>query len=67
MSIPNRQRVVGFEDVRYEKADGIAKFWFLCRQYSATLLYYMTEEGQEGKQAFLEKRKPNFGKFKRLP
>jgi naphthoate synthase len=34
---------------------------------NATLLYYMTEEGQEGKQAFLEKRKPNFGKFKRLP
>jgi len=34
---------------------------------NATLLYYMTEEGQEGKQAFLEKRKPDFGKFKRLP
>ncbi len=34
---------------------------------NATLLFYMTEEGQEGKQAFLEKRKPNFGKFKRLP
>ncbi len=34
---------------------------------NATLLYYMTEEGSEGKQAFLEKRQPNFGKFKRLP
>ena len=34
---------------------------------NATLLYYMTEEGKEGKQAFLEKRKPNFKKFKRLP
>jgi naphthoate synthase len=34
---------------------------------NATLLYYMTEEGQEGKKAFLEKRKPNFGRFKRLP
>lgn len=33
----------------------------------ATLLYYMTEEGKEGKQAFLEKRRPNFAKFKRLP
>jgi naphthoate synthase len=34
---------------------------------NATLLFYMTEEGQEGKNAFLEKRKPNFKKFKRLP
>ena len=34
---------------------------------NATLLYYMTEEGQEGKEAFLEKRRPNFKKFPRLP
>jgi naphthoate synthase len=34
---------------------------------NATLLFYMTEEGKEGKNAFLEKRKPNFKKFKRLP
>ena len=34
---------------------------------NATLLYYMTEEGKEGKKAFLEKRKPNFSRFKRLP
>lgn len=34
---------------------------------NATLLYYMSEEGQEGKQAFLEKRPPNFGKFRRYP
>lgn len=34
---------------------------------NATLLYYMTEEAQEGKNAFLEKRKPNFSQFKRLP
>jgi len=33
----------------------------------ATLLYYMTEEGSEGKNAFLEKRKPDFGKFTRYP
>lgn len=32
---------------------------------NATLLYYMTEEAQEGKQAFLEKRKPNFSQFPR--
>lgn len=34
---------------------------------NATLLYYMTEEGREGKKAFLEKRRPDFSKFKRLP
>ena len=34
---------------------------------NATLLYYMTEEAQEGKNAFLEKRKPDFTQFKRLP
>ena len=34
---------------------------------NATMLYYMTEEGQEGKNAFLEKRQPDFKKFKRLP
>ena len=34
---------------------------------SATLLYYMSEEGREGKEAFLEKRKPNFKKFRRYP
>ena len=34
---------------------------------NATLLYYMTEEGCEGKNAFLEKRRPDFSKFQRLP
>jgi naphthoate synthase len=34
---------------------------------NATLLYYMTEEGKEGKNAFVEKRKPDFNKFPRLP
>lgn len=34
---------------------------------NATLLYYMTEEAQEGRDAFTEKRKPNFKKFARLP
>ena len=34
---------------------------------NATLLYYMSEEAQEGKNAYLEKRKPNFGKFPKLP
>lgn len=34
---------------------------------NATLLYYMTEEGREGKQAFLEKRSPDFRAFPWLP
>jgi len=34
---------------------------------NATMLFYMTEEGQEGKKAFLEKRKPEFSKFLRRP
>jgi naphthoate synthase len=33
----------------------------------ATLLFYMTEEGQEGRDAYKEKRLPNFGKFPRRP
>jgi naphthoate synthase len=34
---------------------------------NATLLFYMTEEGREGKEAFLEKRPPDFKKFPRYP
>jgi naphthoate synthase len=34
---------------------------------NATLLYYMTEEAQEGKKAFLEKRDPDFKKFPKFP
>lgn len=34
---------------------------------NATLLYYLTEEGAEGKQAFLDKREPNFRKYPWLP
>jgi naphthoate synthase len=34
---------------------------------NATLLFYMSEEGQEGRNAYLEKRRPDFRKFPRLP
>lgn len=34
---------------------------------NATMLFYMTEEGQEGRNAFLQKRKPDFSKFPRRP
>ncbi|MBI1838264.1 MAG: 1,4-dihydroxy-2-naphthoyl-CoA synthase [Flavobacteriia bacterium] len=33
----------------------------------ATLLYYLTQEAQEGKHAFLEKRAPNFQQFPKFP
>ena len=33
----------------------------------ATLLFYMTEEGQEGRDAYKEKRRPDFGKFPKRP
>jgi len=34
---------------------------------NATMLYYMTEEAQEGKNAFLEKRKPNYKRYPKFP
>ncbi len=34
---------------------------------NATMLFYMTEEGQEGRNAFNEKRKPDFTKFPKRP
>jgi naphthoate synthase len=45
--------------------DGLAGIQQLAGD--ATLLYYMSEEAQEGKSAFLDKRQPDFGKFPRLP
>ncbi|UYZ63541.1 1,4-dihydroxy-2-naphthoyl-CoA synthase [Hymenobacter weizhouensis] len=34
---------------------------------NATLLYYLSEEAKEGKNAFLEKRKPDFSKYPKFP
>ncbi|HXZ62422.1 MAG TPA: 1,4-dihydroxy-2-naphthoyl-CoA synthase, partial [Acidimicrobiales bacterium] len=33
----------------------------------ATMLFYMTEEGQEGRNAFVEHRRPDFSRFPRRP
>jgi naphthoate synthase len=45
--------------------DGLAGIQQLAGD--ATLLYYLTEEAQEGKQAFLDKRRPEFERFPRRP
>jgi naphthoate synthase len=45
--------------------DGLAGIQQLAGD--ATLLYYLTEEAKEGKNAFLEKRKPDFSKYPRFP
>jgi naphthoate synthase len=45
--------------------DGLAGIQQLAGD--ATLLYYMSEEAQEGKQAFLEKRRPGFDRFPKRP
>ena len=45
--------------------DGLAGIQELAG--NATALFYMTEEGQEGRNAWLEKRQPDFGKFPRRP
>jgi naphthoate synthase len=34
---------------------------------NATLLYYLSEEAKEGKNAFIEKREPNFSKYPKFP
>ena len=33
----------------------------------ATLLFYMSEEAQEGRDAYVEKRKPDFSRFPKRP
>ena len=45
--------------------DGLAGIQQLAGD--ATLLYYMSEEAQEGKQAYLEKRRPEFQRFPKRP
>jgi naphthoate synthase len=45
--------------------DGLAGIQQLAGD--ATLLYYLTEEAKEGRNAFVEKRKPDFSKYPRFP
>ncbi|MGH9277828.1 MAG: 1,4-dihydroxy-2-naphthoyl-CoA synthase [Acidimicrobiales bacterium] len=46
-------------------SDGLAGIQQLAGD--ATLLYYLSEEAQEGRDAYVEKRRPDFGKFPRRP
>jgi naphthoate synthase len=45
--------------------DGLAGIQELAG--NTTALFYMSEEGQEGRDAFLEKRSPDFSKYPRRP
>jgi len=45
--------------------DGLAGIQQLAGD--ATMLFYLTEEGQEGRDAYKEKRAPDFGKFPKRP
>lgn len=45
--------------------DGLAGIQQLAGD--ATLLYYLTDEAKEGRNAFVEKRRPDFGRFPRFP
>ena len=45
--------------------DGLAGIQELAG--NATGLFYMSEEGQEGRNAWLERRPPNFGKYRKRP
>jgi naphthoate synthase len=45
--------------------DGLAGVQHLAGD--ATLLYYMSEEAQEGRDAFVHKREPDFTRFPKRP
>jgi naphthoate synthase len=72
-SIAWAKRILGHSPtaLRFLKAafnadtDGLAGLQELAGD--ATRLFYMTEEGQEGRNAFLEKRSPDFSRYPRLP
>lgn len=47
------------------REDGYAGLQQLA--HDTNLLFYMSEEAQEGRNAYMERRRPDFGKFPRRP
>ena len=59
---PARRRIKSGLNATMEGRAGIQEL-----DGEATMLYYMTEEDQEEGKAFLEKRKPDWSKYPKLP
>lgn len=75
--LTNLKQVQVGQTFPFSFASAFFKFIFIFFSYhvmliqelggNATLIFYGTEEGNEGKTAYMERRPPNFSKFPRRP